>query len=41
MAVYKDAKEKTSSKRCLMCEGDLEKANLSSICNVCKDKMRK
>ena len=33
-------KEKSSGK-CIICEGALEKSNAGSICNVCKDKMRK
>lgn len=40
VAYYKDIKEKLI-KRCIMCEGDLEKSNIGSICNTCKDKMRK
>lgn len=40
MAYYKDIKERLL-KRCIMCEGDLEKANFGSICNTCRDKMRK
>lgn len=27
--------------KCIMCSGDLERANVGSICNGCKDKMHK
>jgi hypothetical protein len=40
MAYFNDVKEK-ALKRCIMCEGDLEKANIGSICNACRDRMRK
>jgi len=32
---------KTDQRRCIMCDGTLEKANVGFICNDCKDKMRK
>lgn len=32
---------KTDQRRCIMCEGTLEKSNFGMICNECKDKMRK
>jgi len=34
-------KEKVTTRKCIICEGLLEKSNAGSICNVCKDKMRK
>ncbi len=34
-------REKAFSGKCIICEGALEKSNAGSICNVCKDKMRK
>lgn len=35
------AKEKNAARKCIICEGVLEKANAGSICNPCKDKIRK
>ncbi len=32
---------KTDQRKCIMCEGALEKSNVGFICNGCKDKMRK
>jgi len=41
MAFYKDLTERRLKPKCLMCEGDIEKSNTGSICNTCKDKLRK
>lgn len=34
-------REKAASRRCIICEGALEKSNAGNICNPCKDKIRK
>ncbi len=34
-------KEKLTARKCIICEGHMEKSNAGSICNVCRDKMRK
>ncbi|MCX6815723.1 MAG: hypothetical protein NT120_02640 [Candidatus Aenigmarchaeota archaeon] len=41
MAFYSEVYDKRVKPKCLMCEGDLERANTGSICNICKDKLRK
>lgn len=41
MALYKDVAEKRLKPKCIMCDGDLERSNFGSICNACKDKLRK
>lgn len=35
------ASEKQSRNKCIICTGTLEKANLGSMCNPCKDKIMK
>ncbi|KHO48460.1 MAG: hypothetical protein QT00_C0001G0478 [archaeon GW2011_AR5] len=32
---------KSEQRKCIMCEGSLEKSNMGMICNDCRDKMRK
>jgi hypothetical protein len=34
-------KEKPGPRRCIVCEGALERSNIGNVCNQCKDKMRK
>jgi len=35
-------KEKFSIiKKCVVCDGNMEKSNLGNICNACKDKMKR
>ncbi|MEM7819619.1 MAG: hypothetical protein QXD48_02210 [Candidatus Aenigmatarchaeota archaeon] len=41
MAFFKDRLDRGLTKRCIMCDGAIEKANLGNICNACRDKMRK
>lgn len=33
--------ERMAKNRCLLCSNDIEKSNLGSMCNPCKDKMYK
>ena len=41
MAFYKELMDKRLKPRCIMCEGDIERSNMSSICNTCKDKLKR
>jgi len=37
----RNASVSREQRKCIMCEGSLEKSNMGMICNDCRDKMRK